>query len=1025
MGGLFLFISANCAENSISNPALWSHFSTNNGLPTNQIRHVLEDNNGNLLVITVNDGIYRYDGLQFTPLKINEKLPSLFIQKVIKDEHGRLWIAINYEGIWIYDFESLYPFEFNSAFRKEHFTSLFIDRSERIWIDVNQVGLFRYDGKECLNLTEKYDLLRDDILQIFQIDDQRYHFFYARSGVFQFNEQDQNSLTPILKNDQSILSYFLSNDGKYSLILMNNKIIRLPERRTVFQSERNFPGGYYFDFFMEDLQGRIWFFNDESIYCMENNDLHNFSIVNTERGAMFQDRFKNIWFATSTGIYKYINPQISSYSIPSSGKNASLYEILNNNLIFEDKSGKVWFSYGTNQIYNFDGQKNSRLIWPDSLKNIKATDIAQDYDENFWFATLGNGILRWDGEKFDRPIPELEFPAKCISTICVDSKNRLWIGEHSYLMHLNNPKSPLIEFSKFTEHRSFSPEVIVTSQLVDEANTVWFGTRSSTLFKSENSQFTKNPWLQFTGSYYYNIQNLHLLNNELWGNLLRGIFKFDIPKNKINILGYSNQIPEFQESMPADQFEWVVSDFFYNTNSFYLKNSNKKYKKLIGKNLYNISATIKDPNHGKWIGSYSVGLFFVDEDTLIHYNHTSGMPSHKISSLYRNKNGELFVGTLDYGMFKWKNGTFYQDDRMRTVGRSISLFYEDRAGRFWVGTLNNGLVQLGENEVIVYSENLPHPSIWGIGESRDNRMYVCLRNADYARLVGEHFEFLPRESILTDAHLREAFKGKSINFRDFFLEHDKLISPGLACWDGNTLTRYSVDQGLPGHEIVDIAETLDGKLWVATYNTGIAVLEDDIFKPVTHPAMEKISNLLSFYPGNDSSLWVLSLDEGIAFLKGDSCSHWGSDSKVISSNIKGLSFDSSGQPILASNRGLNYFEDGTLYAFPEIDFHGEADNAFSPNFLCDDNRFVRLLKRYVCFLEENGEMAIGNFSTGNPTRNYMEIVGDWHLNHRSADKIITLARACGVDPKDIRVGQEPEGVNLFLHIKSGPEFIGM
>lgn len=184
VGNLILTFSVIGAESSISNPALWTHFTTNNSLPTNDIRQVLEDKNGNLLAITINDGIYRYDGLQFIPLKINEELPSLFIQKVLMDNLGRLWIAINYEGIWIYDFESLYPFEFNSFFRKEHFTSLFKDRNERIWIDVNQVGLFRYDGTTCLNLTEKYDLLRDDILQIFQIDDQHYHFFYARSGIF-------------------------------------------------------------------------------------------------------------------------------------------------------------------------------------------------------------------------------------------------------------------------------------------------------------------------------------------------------------------------------------------------------------------------------------------------------------------------------------------------------------------------------------------------------------------------------------------------------------------------------------------------------------------------------------------------------------------------------------------------------------------------------------------------------------------------------------------------------------------------
>lgn len=58
----------------------------------------------------------------------------------------------------------------------------------------------------------------------------------------------------------------------------------------------------------------------------------------------------------------------------------------------------------------------------------------------------------------------------------------------------------------------------------------------------------------------------------------------------------------------------------------------------------------------------------------------------------------------------------------------------------------------------------------------------------------------------------------------------------------------------------------------------------------------------------------------------------------------------------------------------------------------DNDTFVRLLKRYLCFLDEKGELVIGNFSPNNPTRNYMEIVGDWYLNHRSADKLISLSK---------------------------------
>ena len=74
-------------------------------------------------------------------------------------------------------------------------------------------------------------------------------------------------------------------------------------------------------------------------------------------------------------------------------------------------------------------------------------------------------------------------------------------------------------------------------------------------------------------------------------------------------------------------------------------------------------------------------------------------------------------------------------------------------------------------------------------------------------------------------------------------------------------------------------------------------------------------------------------------------------------------------------------------------------------------------------LGDDGEMVIGNFSTHNPTQAYMEIIGDWRLIHRTPEQLISLAKACNFKEDDIHLGQEPEGVNLFLHLKRGEKFI--
>jgi extracellular factor (EF) 3-hydroxypalmitic acid methyl ester biosynthesis protein len=89
----------------------------------------------------------------------------------------------------------------------------------------------------------------------------------------------------------------------------------------------------------------------------------------------------------------------------------------------------------------------------------------------------------------------------------------------------------------------------------------------------------------------------------------------------------------------------------------------------------------------------------------------------------------------------------------------------------------------------------------------------------------------------------------------------------------------------------------------------------------------------------------------------------------------------------------------------------------------NDKKFIFLLKHMKPLLEKDGELVVGNFSTDNPTRAYMEIIGDWRLRHRTPEQLISLAKACDFKDSDIRIGKEPEGVNLFLHMKCGKDFI--
>ncbi len=83
----------------------------------------------------------------------------------------------------------------------------------------------------------------------------------------------------------------------------------------------------------------------------------------------------------------------------------------------------------------------------------------------------------------------------------------------------------------------------------------------------------------------------------------------------------------------------------------------------------------------------------------------------------------------------------------------------------------------------------------------------------------------------------------------------------------------------------------------------------------------------------------------------------------------------------------------------------------------DDKAFKMLLKKFVSWTKPGGQVVIGNFTPANPSRPVLELIGDWYLNHRDERHLIRLAREIGINRERISIGIEPEGINLFLHIK--------
>lgn len=80
----------------------------------------------------------------------------------------------------------------------------------------------------------------------------------------------------------------------------------------------------------------------------------------------------------------------------------------------------------------------------------------------------------------------------------------------------------------------------------------------------------------------------------------------------------------------------------------------------------------------------------------------------------------------------------------------------------------------------------------------------------------------------------------------------------------------------------------------------------------------------------------------------------------------------------------------------------------------DDEAATELLSFFWRQLADDGVLLVGNFAPHNPSRAYMEWIGNWYLKYRTAEAMEQLGLAAEIPRQHFRIGCESTGVDLFL-----------
>jgi hypothetical protein len=80
----------------------------------------------------------------------------------------------------------------------------------------------------------------------------------------------------------------------------------------------------------------------------------------------------------------------------------------------------------------------------------------------------------------------------------------------------------------------------------------------------------------------------------------------------------------------------------------------------------------------------------------------------------------------------------------------------------------------------------------------------------------------------------------------------------------------------------------------------------------------------------------------------------------------------------------------------------------------DDRTAAAMLRLFWDRLAVGGLLLVGNFAPQQPTRAYMEWIGNWYLTYRTADDLERLSGAAGIARQQCALASDALGVDLFL-----------
>jgi len=564
-------------------------FSTNEGLPSNHIYDIVEDDNGFLWIAT-NNGIARFDGKYFYNYSTKNGLPSNDVLQVIKEKNGTIWVNCYNETPSYFD-------EINNQF-------VTINKDE----NVNKISstLLNYllmpnKGIRFYNSLGSFDFIDKKIQKINFFNSLGYLFIDSKEVSFHSKQINSKTRLTEYKNYFKYKGKVIDNFSEKS----NSKII-----------SRIIHSNNYYSFFTgnsihrySNFKRNPFSFTIDSITVPESYKWYKFSANNLSI------------IANSGAIYIY---DLRTLKLQTKIENAT-----QTNCAFIDSHNNLWLGTLDNGLLYYNLSKIERILTSSDFANSNFLSVAVTPKSEILAGNYHGQILKIKGKIQDKFTIPFENQSLWIRKLIYANNNILSINDAGFSINFKKNKP----ITSFLENNSTCS--LKTAIKLNDSIAIVGTTRG--LYKL-NIQNEKYKPLNSPDKRVLNIVKQH--NDTIYFVGAEGLYKYNYHKNTYTQILLNKEIKGNKPSVLAyskNNFLWVAT---IKGDILILKNDKVLYKikgeEGLPENIMNMIAV----QNKIWIAS-KTGVYIINfkeekkklDYTINKLSKSDGLTSNVVNEL--------------------------------------------------------------------------------------------------------------------------------------------------------------------------------------------------------------------------------------------------------------------------------------------------------------------------------------------------------------------------------------------------------